>query len=245
MEKKNNNQPNNNNQLFVEIVGLAGTGKTSLSQALSKQNEQIHIGQDLQLRKIEHFPIFISQIPALLSLYLKSYRLNRRLTWNETKAIVYLNGGEYLINQLISRNGTIILLDQGPIFQLVTLNAFGPDSLKTQGFEHWWKRMYQKWASFLDIVIWLDAPEHVLKERINNREKRHIIKNSNERERSNFLAGYRLAFEQIIDNLRFNGRPKLLRYNTNQVSIEEIVDEVHNSINLILDGNRNISVRRL
>jgi shikimate kinase len=242
MEMHINNGISMKYHLLVELVGLAGTGKTTLSQALSQRNENILIGHDLQLRKIEQIPIFISHVPFMLPVVLRRSRLSRWLTWNEIKAIVYLYGGKHIFKQQTTRKGTIIILDQGPIFKLATLNAFGPESLKTQGFETWWHSMYKRWASSLDMVIWLDAPDTVLMERIYNREKRHIIKNSTERELFKFLADYRVSYEYIIDNMRFNGEPKLLQFNTNQVSVEQIVKEVLVSFNLKLDGNRNISV---
>lgn len=232
-------------QLIVEIVGLAGTGKTTLSHALSQRNRHILICPELQLKRIDHIPLFVSHFPTLLLLYLGSYHLNRRLTWGETKAFVYLNRGEHIINQQITSNGTIILLDQGPIFKLATLNAFGPDNLMTQRFETWWQKMYKQWSSILDIIILLNAPDNVLKERINNREKRHMFKNSTEKELFRFLADYRVSYEYIIDNMRFDGKPKLLQFNTNQASIEQIVNEVLVTINLILDANLNVSVQRL
>ena len=163
-----------NIQLIVELVGLAGTGKTTLSEAISQRNEHFVFGQYFQFKKIGHFPLFVRQIPFLLQLIVYCSRRERWLTWDEIKGIVYLSDGKRIINQRITRKNTIVLLDQGPIFQLATLNAFGPECLKNQRFESWWQKMYRHWASILDIVIWLDAPDNVLKERIDNRGKKHF-----------------------------------------------------------------------
>ena len=44
--------------LIVELVGLAGSGKTTLSRALNHESEKIRIGSEIELRKIKHIPVF-------------------------------------------------------------------------------------------------------------------------------------------------------------------------------------------
>jgi len=83
-----------------------------------------------------------------------------------------------------------------------------------------------QWARTLDMIIWLDAPDSVLMERINNRAQRHHVKAKSEQEAFQFLARYRSSYEQVLVKLTANGRPRLLQFDTNQVSIEQITDRL-------------------
>lgn len=211
---------------IVELVGPAGAGKTTLSRVLCQRDERILIGAEIELRKLEHIPRFVSHFAYLLPLLGIRCRKCRWFTWNEIKKMVYLQAWSGVLRQQASNGSTVILLDHGPVFKLATLNAFGPEGLKGQGFERWWHRIYQQWAFTLDMVIWLDAPETVLVERINSREQGHIIKGKPGSEAYQFLECYRMSYGQILDKLKAYGNPPLLQFDTSQATIEEIADEV-------------------
>src|SRR3989337_1175284 len=115
--------------LIVELVGLAGAGKTTLARALSQRDEKILVSADLALREKKHIPIFVSTVPSLLPVILRRYRSSRWFTWDEIKAMVYLKGWPRVLRQQASDNGALVLLDHGPVFKLATLNAFGPERL--------------------------------------------------------------------------------------------------------------------
>jgi shikimate kinase len=232
-----NNAINQKSPLIVELIGLAGAGKTTLSQALSQRDAKIWVAADLELRKREHIPIFVGHIPSLLPVFLRRCRSSRWFTWDEIKAMVYLKAWPHVLKQQAMQGGTAILLDHGPIFKLATLHAFGPERLKSQGFEQWWHRMFEQWAFTLDIVIWLNAPHKILVERINARNQRHAVKSKSEREAVNFLLGYQTSYEQVLAKLTACGGPTLLHFDTSQASIEQIVDEVLVTCNLKLGGS--------
>ena len=211
---------------IVELVGPAGAGKTTLSRVLSERDEKILIGPEIEFRKMEHIPIFVCNAPYLLPVFLHRCRNSRWFAWDEIKALVYLKAWPQVLRQQAKINGTIILLDHGPVFKLATLHAFGPDKLRSQDFKTWWDSMFRQWGYILDLVIWLDAPDTILKERINTRDQRHAVKGKPELEAEKFLARYRASYTQIMAKLKANGRPRLLRFDTYQSSIEQTVDEV-------------------
>ena len=223
---RSNNAIKHKPPLIVELVGPAGAGKTVLSRALSQRDEKILLAADLELRKIKHIPIFVGNAPFLLPVFLRRCPPSRWFTWDEIKAIVYLRGWPRVLRQQASKNGTVILLDHGPVFKLATLLAFGPEMIKSESFEKWWNNMFKKWACTLDMVIWLDALDTNLVERINSRSQRHAVKGKSEREASEFLARYRTSYEQVLAKLKAYGGPTLLQFDTSQASIEQIVDEV-------------------
>jgi shikimate kinase len=223
--------------LIMELVGLAGAGKTTLSRALSQRSEKIQIGAEIELRKLKYIPVFVRNAPPLLPIILHRSRGSRSFTWEEIKYLVYLNGWPHVLGQQAARGGAI-LLDHGPVFKLATLNAFGPEYLKTERIEAWWNNMFKQWASTVDIVIWLDAPDPILEKRINSRSQRHAVKGKTETEVLQFLAHYRMAYEQILAKLMTEGGPALFQFDTSQTTIEQVVDEVLQTIASHLEGAR-------
>ena len=222
----------------MELVGLAGAGKTTLSRALSRRSEKIQIGAEIELRKLKHIPVFVRNAPPLLPIILHWSRDSRSFTWEEIKYLVYLNGWPHVLGQQAARGDGTILLDHGPIFKLATLNAFGPEYLKTESIETWWNNMFKQWASTVDIVIWLDAPDTILEKRINSRSQRHAVKGKTEAEVLQFLARYRMSYEEILAKLMTDCGPALFRFDTSQTTLEQVVDEVLLTVASQFEGTR-------
>ena len=226
--------------IIMELVGPAGSGKSTLARLLCQGNRNIFIAADLRMRKIAHVPFFVRNLPFLASLILNRCQDRRWYTWEQFKFLVYLKSWVGVLKHPSLNHHTAILLDHGPVFKLATLNAFSPERINSQGCGHWGKDLLSLWANTLDMIIWLDAPDPVLRERINQRDQRHIVKGKSEQEVFEFLARYRSSYEQILAELTTDGGPALLRFDTNQSSIEKIADWllVSGSINQIPAPNR-------
>lgn len=224
--------------LIIELVGLAGAGKTTLLHALSRRSEEIQIGAEIELRKLRHVPVFVRNAVPLLPLILHPGRKGRRFTWEEIKYLVYLKAWPHVLEQQAAHGGAAILLDHGPVFKLATLDAFGPDYLKTERSEAWWNDMFKQWASTLDMVIWLNAPDPILEKRINSRSQRHAVKGKPETEALGFLGRYRMAYDQILARLMIDEGPALVQFDTSQTTIEQMVDEVLLTIASHCEGTR-------
>lgn len=218
--------------LIMELVGPAGAGKTTLSRVLTHRNTVIQIGSDIELRKTKYVLVILRNTISLLPIFLRQLRAGRRFTWDEIKYLVYLEGWSGVLIKEAANGASAILLDHGPVFKLATLNEFGPENLKTDEFEIWRNNMFKQWASTLDMVIWLDAPDPVLEQRINSRDQRHSVKGKTESEVVHFLARYRTSYEEILSKLKTAGGPRLLQFDTSRTSIEQVADEILSVINV-------------
>jgi shikimate kinase len=217
--------------LIMELVGPAGAGKTTLSRVLSHKSAMIQIGSEIELRKTKYLPVFLRTIISLLPVFLRQLWHGQWFTWDEIKYLVYLKGWSEVLKREAGRDATV-LLDHGPLFKLATLREFGPEKLKTNGFEPWWNHIFKQWASTLDIVVWLDAPDVILENRINSRDQRHLVKGKTGSEVVHFLARYRVSYEEILEKLRNHGSPLLLQFDTSRISIEQVADEILSAINV-------------
>jgi deoxyadenosine/deoxycytidine kinase len=225
-------------QVVVELVGVAGTGKTTLTKALNQRDERIQISGDLKLRKLGHLSIFLTQLAFVLPLLLSRGPASRRFTWDEIKSLVYLQAWPSVLRRASAMQAQVILLDQGPIFKLATLHAFGPEKLKARDSELWWARMFEEWGSTLDLVIWLNAPADILVKRINTRQKKHTIKGKNDREARQFLAQYQASYEHTLNRLAAQGRMTVACIDTSQKEIDQVVEEVLQRINSCVEDTK-------
>ncbi len=212
--------------LIMELVGPAGAGKTTLSRALSRSDEDIVLGPDIELRKVSHIPVFIRGISSSLPLFLDQKKSNRQPTWTELKDIAYLEGWTDVLKRMPSSKGKIVLLDQGPVFRMATLHEFGPALLKSEKSNTWCHHLYKQWASTLDILIFLDTSDAILIERINTRTKKHGIKGKSELETQKFLMQYRMSYKNVLSELSLCNGPTILEFDTSKISIDQIVEEV-------------------
>jgi shikimate kinase len=212
--------------LIGEVVGLAGSGKTTLAHALNQRDARVQIVPDFELRNPSQWPIFASQLPFLMTHICTHSRAERRFTWDELKALIYLNTWPALLQRQQTRGDGAILLNHGPLFKLATLAAFGPASLWSSNFASWWRQQFEQWAATLDLVIWLTAPDPTLIERINTRTQRHAIKGKSTGEAQLFLTRYQHGYEQVLAKLMAHGGPTLLHFDSSQRSVEQIADEV-------------------
>jgi thymidylate kinase len=85
-------------------------------------------------------------------------------------------------------------------------------------------RGIRRWGRMLDVIIWLDAPDDVLADRIRGRRKAHRAKESGDAELGAFLAKYRRAYDWVIDQFAATGRTRLYRFDTSELSIDRLAD---------------------
>jgi thymidylate kinase len=214
---------NNKDPRIVEIVGVAGAGKTTLCQALNCGNKAIHLGNFPDVRKISNAPFFIWNGLQISSALFNIHQHNsRKLTRREFAWLSILNGWPDKLQREL-KNNKIIILDQGPVYLLAEISEFGPEFLKRQEAEKLWRDLYFQWADKLDAIVWLDAPNADLLKRIRSRIKRHVVKNESVETTFEFLAGFRKAYEQIICTLSANHKNlKVFQFDTSKSSLGEI-----------------------
>jgi deoxyadenosine/deoxycytidine kinase len=94
----------------------------------------------------------------------------------------------------------VILLDEGPVFALSWLDVFFARTGE-RASTAWRRRVVADWASLLDVVVFIDASDSTLAQRIRSRDKEHLVKDSSDAEIFGFSAGFRNAFDRVIAEL--------------------------------------------
>ncbi len=217
-----------NPRLVVELAGLAGAGKSTIARTLQRQGETFQLKDYPYYRRLEHLRFFIHNGLALLPTWVQLKQERGRWFTRRELAWMMIGVGWYRFFERRSlRDGPIFLLDQGAIFLLAQLYAFGPECLHCIGAEKWWQKVFDRWARVLDLVVWLDAPERILLERIRTRNELHVAKDWPDTEALDFLRRYRTAYEQVLTELTVNRTgPRILWLDTAQVGVDETVARI-------------------
>jgi hypothetical protein len=203
----------------VEIVGPAGAGKTTLLRSLASRSDRITCG--VKGSRAIYLLYRMGQLVRFGPTFLASGAGTRWFTRAESRAIVYLGAWYRTLRR--ARAGTVTVFDHGPIFRLATLREFGPALTNGPGFTRWWERAMQRWSESLDMIVWLDAADDRLLERIRGRPQGHVIKDESEPEARAFLRRYRSAYDSIVDKMTDGRGIEVLRFDTGRDPLDGIV----------------------
>jgi hypothetical protein len=80
------------------------------------------------------------------------------------------------------------------------------------------------WLKALDIVVSLEAPDTVLLQRVDDRGHWFLNGDHPQEEKHEFLARYRRAFAEILEEE--GDTPMILRFRSDETSVETIAAEV-------------------
>lgn len=207
----------------AEIIGPAGAGKTTLTQLLRNRNN-VRVGLSVWQLPLSLLAVSaISSIPDLFTFC----RRRKHLSWDDLKLVIQHNA----LLRLISREGAkgyrALLMDEGNVFALAKLRAFGSDVVKrNEGGSM--QNLVNKVVPALDAVIWLDAPDRVLAQRIRERNKQHRMKDKSDAEITEHLSLYRSSFQGVVDDLRKRNGSSLqvFRFSTDLQPLEQIAESV-------------------
>ena len=206
--------------LVLELVGPAGVGKSSLLRVLSKSDQTIRPG--LQIPGHRYVAGAFSLFPTFLDLH----RPYRGFFWKEMKRILYLEALHKLLKREASGNHRAIIFDEGPVYMLSRIQVLGHDALKTDCFEEWWQASVSQWANLVDVIVWLDADDSILAQRLRARNQPYPIKDRTDRSLREFLARYRSAFERVISELTACDGPRVITFTTHNESVKQIADKL-------------------
>lgn len=197
----------------MEIVGVAGAGKSTLTRAL-RSDYGCRIADSLHTRQPAHWQYVAHGLPGLAPLVVASARDRPLLSWDELKFVLYVaEWHRYLHAERDGPPGAVVL-DQGPIFALACLLWGRKPVTRGVRFKSWQQRMVERWSLELDAIAVLDAPDEVLLARINGREQGHDVKGVPVTEGLELVERHREAFGRVLELIEGLGRPRLLRYDT-------------------------------
>jgi thymidylate kinase len=220
------------NPCVVEIVGVAGAGKSTLVRTLVARHERLRVDDTLHTRQPRHWPAALRGAIRSLPLIVTGSIGPRRLRWDEVRFMLYVAGWSRRLTRR-RLDDECLLIDQGPIFSLARLRVGDAGVTTTAAYRRWEAAMIDEWARVLGVVVWLDADDRVITLRINRRGQRHEIKGTSPDHVERFLSDYRRCFDEIIGRVERAPRgPRVVRVDSSLVEAPELGDEVEQILGL-------------
>lgn len=224
----------NNRPKIIEMVGLAGAGKSTLVKSMRQRNEEIRVSPPPS--KISLLPFLIKRSTIWLPLCRKTDGPIRQFglgdLWTMGCLDVWLPN---LRSQAVAKAG-ISVLDPGSVYWLTSLQAFGSQSTEHSLYQRWWDLKLEQWSLALDVIIWLDAPEELCLNRILARDEWHIAKLKMPQEVLERFRDLRKGYERIISRMVSLQPKKVFSFRTDQISTREMVDQIFSEVDLAPAG---------
>ena len=212
----------------IEILGVAGAGKTTLATRLAA-DPGFEMAPFIHARRPADLLLILRAIPRLLPILWAGLTQAPRISWPECKLLVYVNRWAPVLRRRRPRTDTVLLLDQGPLYAIVRLMAEAKPFTDRRPFTSWKAEMLARWSTELSDVIWLDAPDAVLWSRINERDQDHRQKGGRAEAGRRFISRYRGAFESIMPIVEEKGDVRTWRFDTSTSTVAQIVEIVRAS----------------
>jgi shikimate kinase len=217
---------------IFELTGPAGAGKSTIARAILKMDPTIRSAIPPSVKEVRNIPFFtintLRLVPVLFRLFSNDIsRMDRDIL----VALDLLEGWTFQPNNYNQREAKKLMMDQGPVFMLSYVKLYGPAVIRSEKLRAWRKFIYSRWASTLNLIVWLDTSDSILIERVRNREKSHGIKMKTDIAAAEFLDSYRKSYEEDISILsRYNNHLKIVQIDTEQCSIEDTVKQIYSRI---------------
>ena len=202
----------NRKYLRYEIIGLPGTGKSTIISSLNL-NKKIQSSLSLKKYPKQTLITFFYNFSEIVKIIIRKNKYNYVLNYILLKTTISLfeknekEGKNYLSENYI--------FDQGPYFQIAMGIKEGlwnnPEKIK---------KSLQILNKNIERVYFLEAPLHVLWDRVNSREQSHREKNSDFVIFSNFCNDYEKSFKLVLKNI------EVTNINTSDQIVNDIVSEI-------------------
>jgi broad-specificity NMP kinase len=216
---------------MVELAGPAGVGKSTLSRVLIERCPTAP-GTIWGQPVVPLLGNGVRLVPTFAGLW----RHSRSLLWDETRHMVRLSTLHRELLRTNPRSHTL-LFDEGPVFALAWLRGFGHPSLRSEVSETWWRTTLEQWATTVDLVVVLDAPDELLAHRIRSRPMWHEIKAASDRDIAIWMQRFRAALDWVLVGLTDRGGPAVIRMAFDRETPDQIADRVLSELSRVCRGN--------
>jgi predicted ATPase len=207
--------------LVAELVGPTGVGKSALSEWLARRSG-VTRASVWNLPRAWWLLNAVRSLPTLLSVGLRT----RPFPWEDMRYLIRLRTLRQVVERRRAQSVPLVVLDEGPVFALAWLRLFGHQRRRGDALAAWWKQLLEEWATVLNLVVLVNAPDAVLMERIRARDKSHRVKQRTDAEIGAFLAAYRGAYEDVIAALTAHSGVQVVTLDSDGAAIDHTAERL-------------------
>ena len=230
--------------MIIDLVGLPGVGKTTLTNFIIDHDPQIMVKKFPYIKDVRQIPFFVKNLFVVIPNLVRTHHDWKHgwFTPRDLSSMVILSEWSRVLEKQAFEKGKTILLDEGAVELLAWLYGFGSDYLRGNCAKNWWDRTYRQWSKTINMIIYLDSPIPVLLERIRTRDNgwdkesdADIIK---------MFTTLRASHEQVLGILKAESDCPILRFNTLVSSTNQIGNEILNHLHRIKPTGQCFSLRK-
>lgn len=202
-----------NTGLLIEVAGPAGSGKSTLVDLIVSRSP---IRPGFEPCDIGCVPLALRRSRLIPASHVWTELRSGRLPREPLRSMVYVES--WLNHGTTDADPTREprLYDHGPFFRLATISEFGPPA--GEAFQRWWMAMRDAWSETMTLVVWLDAQDATLLERIRARSRGHPVETLNDSDALTWLQRYRRAFDRALEPFHRARPDDLVRYDTTDLA---------------------------
>lgn len=201
--------------MIVEVIGPAGSGKTTMLAALRLRDPSIVSA--IATKRSQQAAALSAVLRAVLPHYARHPHAERFFSLEELRRAVYVEGWARRLGGPGAGEQLVTVLDHGPVFMLAMLRAFGPPSTRCRGYRAWEAAALKRWSKLLDVAVCLDASDEILVQRIEGRSRAHCVKGRPVEEACEFLRRCRTSFDRTLLELQRTGDLAVIRLKTDSL----------------------------
>ncbi len=216
----------------VELIGPAGSGKSTLVRTLSRRFDRVPVRHSRSPDGTlglwgQPRSLLLRGAVGLLPLAFTTLLEGRPLRPSEFAHMVRIDALTRRLRR--ARRDAALLIDEGAVFGLTWLRVtYGAG--RSRARDAWCARTVAEWARTLTAVVQLDAADDELARRIRGRAKSHPVKDATDEEIRRFSAVFRRCFAEVLHELR-NARPvPVVRLRTDVDPPEHLVASVSRAL---------------
>lgn len=206
--------------ITIEVIGLAGAGKSTVTDAMFGSVK--HAAASYRLNKTRSMLRFALGILRGLPLVLLHGKT--RLGFKHWYLLGHFEASVHdLCSRYQSVGHEVQILDQGPVFEFVSIKRY----LLSGGYGKYLERVYigllKRFFASMDAIVYLQAPDAVLLERVMARSSGHLLKDMSPGAQRQQMTYYREEYERIFLEAR-DATVKLITLDTSIYRENEMLD---------------------
>jgi deoxyadenosine/deoxycytidine kinase len=210
---------------IVEIIGLAGSGKSTTCRRLID-----HYPGVLPTYRVARHRLPIAILRALRWM-IEDPAQNRLRDpaggWTGLYLSIHMDA---MVRDLLfrrqSQSGTLFL-DQGPLFNCISAERLASQGEIHESVPRRMRRLLIQNLDFLDAIVILHADLPILLHRIEERGQSHQIKGAGEGSARMFLEDYQERYDSIVSEIQNHSDIPVYPLDTGRHSADEIANEIH------------------
>jgi deoxyadenosine/deoxycytidine kinase len=217
----------------IEVVGVAGAGKSSVTRALAETTDLHAVSRNRSARNV---PMYLAGAAAMAPILVHA-RSTDFACWRGCNKMVRLRSSRSIARRH-QRHGRArpkrracsgLIFDQGPLFLVSALDRDHRPGTASDRYARWRASELRHWQRTLDLVVVLDGDDDVLLDRIKSRRKPHQVTSLGDRSARRWLADARSRIDEVLAEIT-SPTVTIARVDTSTAPLQGTVAEVLASV---------------